>query len=78
MADNLKSLAVFVAVLAIAGLAAGGAYYLAVDLPQQQALENYPPDNSAVKVSEKCVICRSNCNYAPEKYKCLEECDLIC
>lgn len=75
MADSMKSLVIFVAILAIAGAAIGGACYAVIDLPQQNtALQ--PPENSPSNV--KCLNCMLKCKYAPNYYECLSDCDLIC
>lgn len=70
----LARLVVFIFCLAILGSALATLHYVAIDLPQQKA--SPPPDNSN-KLS-KCSICTSNCKFVPDKFKCLEECDLIC
>jgi len=29
-------------------------------------------------ITSKCAMCKNNCEYHPQKYACLSECDLIC
>ncbi|PKG32054.1 MAG: hypothetical protein CW742_10155 [Methanoregula sp.] len=64
----------FLVCLGIAGSIAAGAHYATVDLTEQNAL---PAMENSNKLS-KCAICTSNCQFVPDKFKCLSECDLIC
>ncbi len=78
MADYIRNLGVFFVVIAIVGLVLGGAYYLAVELPQQQALENNPPDNIAMSTYSDCAICEQNCAGQEDYLGCIKECNSEC
>ncbi|MCK9580026.1 MAG: hypothetical protein M0Q92_06195 [Methanoregula sp.] len=64
----------FIVCLAIAGSVVAGAYYFAVDLPQQQ---NGPLPENSFDIKSDCNTCKSNCSLANDYYACMSECDLL-
>jgi hypothetical protein len=77
----LARLVLFIVCLSIAGSIAAGVHYFVVDLPEQKALSEHPPANTANSdTQEKCNTCRFACTYVPQSdyYQCLADCELIC
>ncbi len=71
----LALLVLFMVCLAVFGSTVAGAYYYAVDLPQQKQA---PPPDNGLKPFKKYDICESNCKDKPDYYNCMTECNLIC
>ncbi|MDD3293033.1 MAG: hypothetical protein PHT67_03035 [Candidatus Pacebacteria bacterium] len=76
MTDSIKSLLIFIIILAITGAAVGGAYYVAVELPQQKAIEENPPANPT-EIDVQCNVCKSNCKYETNYNGCMATCALL-
>lgn len=77
----ISRLVLFMACLALFGSIVGGAHYYLVDLPEQKALsENTPLNTANSDTQEKCDSCKFNCKYVEgtEYWECLARCELIC